>query len=362
MSASTDKRPLAKEISNSICPQCAVVGEGGWRSRMDDTARCSIPDEFFTAYPLANASSKLSRLYREGIQLWGLKHVDMLEAHSNVDVCQLRELIAGLDVSRKWSPQLFFAIYHLTDACERIHLTDCYDAIVALENLTDEQIYDATARVDSILSEPWEYPFVRRMRQYDAVETLVYPMLRHELEPHQKAIKAAQRLIEEVDPEVWEEYQSYVSRIKIYKGKGLRGETSTMVFGSMWMRIPPPDEVAVAYWVSHIVHETSHLQLMALGIHDKLVLNDDTPRFLAPIRRDLRPMFGIFHAAFVLSRMVRIFRRLAAAHTDPVWGENLEIMKEQFDKALSVVFSEEAILTPAGRRIRDSLPKVALES
>jgi HEXXH motif-containing protein len=154
---------------------------------------------------------------------------------------------------------------------------------------------------------------------------------------------------------------AYATRIKIFDGRGLRGETCNIVFGSIWLRIPEPHEHPVAYWIEHLVHEISHLQLIALGIHDKLVLNSDVERFPAPIREDPRPMFGVLHATFVLARMVRIFRRLARVELHPTYGECLEKFSAQFDKGLSVVGSTQAKLTPAAYRIRDSLPVCALE-
>lgn len=101
----------------------------------------------------------------------------------------------------------------------------------------------------------------------------------------------------------------FVTHIKIFEGKVLRTDTSNISFGSMWLRVPEPEDDQVGYWIEHIVHEVSHLRLEAHFFLEKLVLNSgDEKIFRAPIRDDPRPMRGIFHTAFVLARMVRILQ------------------------------------------------------
>jgi HEXXH motif-containing protein len=51
-----------------------------------------------------------------------------------------------------------------------------------------------------------------------------------------------------------------------------------------------------------LVHESAHSLLFALARDQPLVLNDSSQRYGSPLRDDLRPMDGIFHAAFVSAR------------------------------------------------------------
>ncbi len=57
------------------------------------------------------------------------------------------------------------------------------------------------------------------------------------------------------------------------------------------------------YFLDHITHETSHLVLHTLMNVDPLITNGHAQRFDAPIRPDPRPLYGIYHATFVLSRI-----------------------------------------------------------
>lgn len=62
-----------------------------------------------------------------------------------------------------------------------------------------------------------------------------------------------------------------------------------------------------------LVHEASHLLLFGFTTDEPLVTNPEGARYPSPLRRDLRPMDGIFHAAYVSARMALTMDRLAAA-------------------------------------------------
>jgi hypothetical protein len=70
-------------------------------------------------------------------------------------------------------------------------------------------------------------------------------------------------------------------------------------------------------------------------------------------------MLGIFHATFVLSRIVRVFRRLLAA--EPSWPElrhHVDALSAKFAKGREVV-NTYAKPTEHGRRIIDTLENTA---
>ena len=62
--------------------------------------------------------------------------------------------------------------------------------------------------------------------------------------------------------------------------------------------------------VEVITHETAHCLLYGLSIEESLVLNPDDKYFPSPLRSDLRPMDGIYHATFVSARMHWAMSRL----------------------------------------------------
>lgn len=62
-----------------------------------------------------------------------------------------------------------------------------------------------------------------------------------------------------------------------------------------------------------LAHEAGHALLFGLTVDEPLVLNPDDELFASPLRRDPRPMDGIFHATFVSARMAFAMERLAAS-------------------------------------------------
>ncbi len=52
-----------------------------------------------------------------------------------------------------------------------------------------------------------------------------------------------------------------------------------------------------------LAHESAHSLLFGFCTHEPLTLNEDSEHYPSPLRSDLRPMDGIYHATFVSARM-----------------------------------------------------------
>ncbi|MDZ4094031.1 MAG: HEXXH motif-containing putative peptide modification protein, partial [Paracoccaceae bacterium] len=63
--------------------------------------------------------------------------------------------------------------------------------------------------------------------------------------------------------------------------------------------------------VEVLAHEAAHALLFGLTIEEPLVLNPDSETYASPLRRDPRPMDGIYHATFVSARMAWAMEHLA---------------------------------------------------
>lgn len=125
-------------------------------------------------------------------------------------------------------------------------------------------------------------------------------------------INKAIGVLSKCTPGIFEEFREYVNSVSLFKGTVLVGITSMRSFGRIHLKIPGSKMTEVekiAYYVEHLVHETSHLHLHGIMMYDPLILNKDDERYPAPIRVDLRPMYGIYHATFVLNRMKRVFEQ-----------------------------------------------------
>lgn len=125
-------------------------------------------------------------------------------------------------------------------------------------------------------------------------------------------VKKAINLIHIIDAPMATEINSLIATIKLLHNHSTLAATSPKFFGAIYLSIPMGHLKIHQHLVlvDHLVHETSHLYLNSILIHDPLVLNDENARFSSPIRKDSRPMLGIYHAVFVLSRVIRILKMI----------------------------------------------------
>lgn len=281
------------------------------------------------------------------------------------DFSDMVEFTKSIDTNQKISPALFLYVQSLRDAVETNSITAIMDAIQGIHWLSSYGIYEPKLRISSILSEYWEIPYVNAMRHYEQKNicgetSIVRPISSEQVKFHAANIKTALAMISLADPEVFSEIEVLVSSIKLFQGRVLRGQSSGNALGAIWIRIPDKHDDQVGYWIEHIVHEVSHTKLHAMFFQEKFVLNSkDEKKFKAPIRDDLRPMLGIFHATFVLSRMVRVFRLLSFKGYAARFRDRLQLCKLQFDIGIETVYAKDAKLTENGKAIRGSFKQCA---
>jgi len=72
-----------------------------------------------------------------------------------------------------------------------------------------------------------------------------------------------------------------------------------------------------------LIHESSHQQMFLFHLTDPVVLNDATAEFTSPLRRQPRPMEGIFHAMWVSARMVVAAQEVIESPQSPSWSKDL---------------------------------------
>ena len=152
---------------------------------------------------------------------------------------------------------------------------------------------------------------------------------------------------------MYAEFREYVTRIKLFSGSGVVGFTTPSAFGAIFIKVPPINQ-PMAYFLEHLVHEFGHLRLNVLMAHDRLLENDDSERYTSPIRPDPRPLFQVLHAVYVLSQVVRVFRRVVARGAPPEFAELLTEFEQQFEDGLKTIL-DHGRMTERGRVLVDSL-------
>ncbi len=73
-----------------------------------------------------------------------------------------------------------------------------------------------------------------------------------------------------------------------------------------------------------VIHESSHQQMFLFHLDDPVVLNDAEFTYTSPLRKEPRPMEGIFHAMWVSARMVLAARAVRLSPHAPEWADDLK--------------------------------------
>jgi hypothetical protein len=112
-------------------------------------------------------------------------------------------------------------------------------------------------------------------------------------------------------PGHYQDIVNFVRYIVLTRNASFRGSSSTYHYGMVYFC--PERSWTEIDWAEELIHEASHQVLECVAFEDKLFDNDElalTPMFEAPIRKDLRPAFGVFHALFVVARIKQFYSAL----------------------------------------------------
>ncbi|VVD74506.1 hypothetical protein PIN31009_00794 [Pandoraea iniqua] len=128
------------------------------------------------------------------------------------------------------------------------------------------------------------------------------------------------RRLRSIDPVLHGEVAEIVNEIYLFEATTCHSR-DTLYAGSDFHRLGCLYVNAVAtskpawFWLDKLVRESAHQVMLSLMIHDEFVLNDDSERYTSPLRKEPRTVTGIYHAMFVVYRIVHCFRRALATQT-----------------------------------------------
>ncbi|GAA3755152.1 hypothetical protein GCM10022402_37280 [Salinactinospora qingdaonensis] len=258
---------------------------------------------------------------------------------------------------------MFVAHYALLDAISRSDVEEVRAAVASLEALDAHGWYAQGRTVDTVGATSWEEPVLARLRAHPVPDrfgrmTVIEPLPEEELASYQAEVEQALALIEEADPQMRAEVEELVRHVCISRGSGVTGATSLQFFGAVFLREPYPEYHRVMYFFEHLVHETSHLKLNVIHTADPLVLNPADELHQSPLRRDPRPVMGIFHAQFVLSRLVHMYRRALPLVEAPIFAEHAKTIEDKYRRGIGTL-NEVGRFTETGRALLDSMTSMA---
>jgi HEXXH motif-containing protein len=176
-------------------------------------------------------------------------------------------------------------------------------------------------------------------------------------------IQKAMELLDAADPALAGEIRELIREIVLCAGDdrdaaafSFDGASSPMLWGTIVINATRPgDEVGMAQMLAH---ESAHNLLFGLCPDEPLLTNDREARYPSPLRDDLRPLEGIYHATFVTARMHRATRRLAESGLlsaeQTTLAEKAAAWNEKSFAAGMATLDQHAELTGPGKAILES--------
>lgn len=120
-------------------------------------------------------------------------------------------------------------------------------------------------------------------------------------------IASVLQVVAELCPTYYLEYETYVNALLVYQSDTLASGTAFSLGGAIYIHtysdITPHNQFVV---LDRIIHETAHLHLHYQSMDELFVLNPGDELYPSPFRDQLRPMIAIYHAHFVLFRLLQV--------------------------------------------------------
>ncbi|MEX1118700.1 MAG: HEXXH motif-containing putative peptide modification protein [Terrimicrobiaceae bacterium] len=159
--------------------------------------------------------------------------------------------------------------------------------------------------------------YVRHYLSGSGIECPVYSPRPEESAASRAMISEAMVLIEHTDPLLAQEIRALICEILLAGGSTDKssmtfdGASSFMLWGGILLNALRRG--GALEMAQMLAHESAHGLLYGWALEGPLVLNGDEERYPSPLRRDPRPMEGIYHATFVSARMARCVHKLLTA-------------------------------------------------
>lgn len=231
------------------------------------------------------------------------------------------------------------------------------------ERLAEDNYYIQAPTLLNLSDIPYYYrPLVETKFGFDyPVEVNFRPVSSKEFTHASNAIQMGIQCYKEVAPDFFEEFQELVSEILILHGQRTRAGSSFDIFSMIYIRCFDKEDEKITNVLDLITHEQSHLYVYLLQKDDPLVLNPNE-RYEAPLRPEKRPLIGIYHAVFVLSRIQYVLRKALASQAIPkaeasYCEETVDYYRKRFQAGFEIL-KKHAQMTPLAEGLIASASKL----
>lgn len=237
---------------------------------------------------------------------------DCFDSREFPEVARIAAFLAALEAGYRPTPVDYARYYRLAGAA----LSDdpdtaraTLDALVPGEAADPPVLVRWTAPSRSALQDEAEDRFGETAALFHPVDPTTFDLFSSRFDE-------AMNLLCRVWPDMAAEVRTLATHVLV--ATGAAGAADQFDGGShyqLWglLLLNPAFHASPVALAEVLVHEASHLLLFGLTTDEPLVRNPETALYPSPLRRDPRPMDGLFHAAFVSARMAMAMERFATA-------------------------------------------------
>lgn len=196
----------------------------------------------------------------------------------------------------------------------------------------------------------------RLYHEMEVQNELFSPLLSGNAEEQLNMTLMAVKLLSESDDCLCFSLVNLVGRIVIVDCENLVGCSSPLFLGLII--IAPKENWTIYDYMENIIHEMSHIELYIKQLVDPLIIKGSY--LTSPFRKKLRPASGVYHAAFVLARIIKYIEPFSFCSQHAANLTNrIDDWKLLLDETLQQ-FYDCKILTPAGENLLKEMIKVTI--
>jgi hypothetical protein len=235
------------------------------------------------------------------------------EGQLNLPVDRFQDFITRLE-KKPISPLVFSFYSDAVLAIEEDNLEDASKLFAELITLPSHPggldiVALADPKDDSIAQR-----YARFLNTDPSIEFEIFPPSMEAAKSCRAQIRDALALLDAGDPDLAGEIRALLRQIVLASGSQdpkaytFDGASSFMLWGAIIINADRRD--GAIGMTQMLAHESAHNLLFGFSADEPLVENSPDELFSSPLRKDPRPMDGIYHATFVTARMYRVVHRL----------------------------------------------------
>ena len=232
--------------------------------------------------------------------------------HFEIPERQVEALVSRIRAGSRETPFMFSLHFKLLEAIRDDRLVDAQALIPRILTLAPAE---PGILLTSFLPDefPWDAEIVAGYFAAESDSAFRYAAPAADaLRPRKAQVNAALDLIRHAAPGLAAELEEVVTTVILARRFSIEdgsepdepffGASALRAFGAIFSQAEP--DHSVVHCATSLIHEEAHTALFALSPMEGVVTNSDSERHESPLRTDARPLEGVFHATFVLARMV----------------------------------------------------------